>query len=438
MSGNSFGFTARLRNIKGYYLARLRERLWLKPLISCLLSLFAAFVAGFADRIEITPSLPDINSESIEELLNTLSASMLVIAVFTVGAMVSAYAAASSSATPRSFPLVIGDDVSQNALSTFIGAFIFSIVAQVSLLNGFYGPGGRFVLFLLTIFVFSVVILGFVRWVDRIARLGRVGNTIEKVECATDRALMARARFPTLGACAASSTAAGIAVYSQSIGYVQNIDVARLQKIAEQSNCHIDVCVLPGAFLSPDRPLAYIRRDTEEETPANKAGIIAAFVIARDRTFESDPRFGLIVLSEIASRALSPAVNDPGTAIQIIGAFVRLFVRWSDARRGAEDTKVEFDRVAIPALSIEDLFDDAFSSIARQGAKSIEVGIRLQKSLSSLAQSGSEEMTQVARQQARKAFDLASHYLETAQELETLSAVADRHKNCETNNNART
>jgi uncharacterized membrane protein len=47
------------------------------------------------------------------------------------------------------------------------------------------------------------------------------------------------------------------------------------------------------------------------------------------RYFDEDPRFGLITLSEIASRALSPAVNDPGTAIQIISSYVRLFSLWA-------------------------------------------------------------------------------------------------------------
>jgi uncharacterized membrane protein len=55
--------------------------------------------------------------------------------------MVSAFSAASSTATPRSFKLIIGDDVS-NALSVFIGSFIYSIVATVALKNGYYGIAG--------------------------------------------------------------------------------------------------------------------------------------------------------------------------------------------------------------------------------------------------------------------------------------------------------
>jgi uncharacterized membrane protein len=48
-------------------------------------------------------------------------------------------------------------------------------------------------------------------------------------------------------------------------------------------------------------------------------------------------RFGLITLSEIASRALSPAVNDPGTAIQIISSHVRLFSLWAETGDGKKE-----------------------------------------------------------------------------------------------------
>jgi uncharacterized membrane protein len=43
-----------------------------------------------------------------------------------------------------------------------------------------------------------------------------------------------------------------------------------------------------------------------------------AFADWRSRAYNQDVRFGIIVLSETAQRALSPAVNDPGTAIFII------------------------------------------------------------------------------------------------------------------------
>lgn len=419
-------FVFGIRNIANYYLARLSEHLWFKPLITCLLSVFGAIIAGLIDHWEFSKAFPDISFKSIRELLSIMSTNMLVIAVFAVGAMVSAYSAASNTATPRSFPLVLRDDVSQNALSTFLGAFIFSIVAFFALLNGFYDRAGRFVLFAITIFVFSVVILSFVRWVDQIARLGRIGNTIDKVEAATDAALKLRAQSPTLGAKKASSIDPGIAVFPASVGYVQNINIAKLQQLAEQFEGSISVRVLPGTFVTPVKPLALVSKQEILDEEAHNQSITEAFVIAADRTYESDPRFGLVVLSEIASRALSPAVNDPGTAIKIIGTYVRLFVRWAEASERDSHPSVHYDRVAAPALSVNDLFDDAFNAISRDGAALLEVGIRLQKALHTLSQLGHEPMRQAALSHAEHAFDLAKQNLQSAAELETLRSVSEK------------
>ncbi len=410
-----------------FYIARLQERLWLKPLISCVLSLLAAFVAGLADYFISADSLPDISADSIETLLTIISASMLVISVFAVGAMLSAYASASNSATPRSFPLVVGDDVSQNALATFIGAFIFSVVALAALLNGFYQQSGRFVLFLITIVVFALVIVSFVRWVDRIARLGQMGNTISKLETATDSALELLARHATMGA--ARATAAGqegTAVYPECAGYIQNINVKQLQEFAEHIDSRILVCALPGSFATPGSPLAFIEKRNIPEKVHAPDIVAEAFVIDDRRTFESDPRFGLIALSQIASRALSPSVNDPGTAIDILGTMVRLFVRWAQARAKNDDHTIEFDRVAMRAIEVDELFDDAFNAIARDGASLVEVVIRLQEALHSLTLLGNHEMSEAAIAHSKLALSYAQRALTLPHELEAVQSVTPR------------
>jgi uncharacterized membrane protein len=75
---------------------------------------------------------------------------------------------------------------------------------------------------------------------------------------------------------------------------------------------------------------------------------------------------------------LSPAVNDPGTAIQIISSYVRLFSLWAEPL-DSKSRENSYDRIAVPELTIEDLFEDAFRPLARDGAGNIEVMIRLQK-----------------------------------------------------------
>lgn len=78
-----------------FYLNRIREKLWVKPLVMCLLSIVAAFLATLADRPGVGDWLPTVSKESVETLLELVASTMLVIAMFSVGSMVSAYASAS-------------------------------------------------------------------------------------------------------------------------------------------------------------------------------------------------------------------------------------------------------------------------------------------------------------------------------------------------------
>jgi uncharacterized membrane protein len=407
-----------------FALRRVRERLWVKPLAVCLLSILAAFVAKLADGTALVELVPELSPESVESLLSIMASSMLVIATFSVASMVSAYASASSTVTPRSFTLVIADDASQNALSTFIGAFIFSIVALTATKNGYFDKAGLFTLFVLTVTVFGVVIITFVGWVDGIARLGRLGSTIDKVEQATAKAMQRRRDAPTLGCAPVRPQASGRAVFAASVGYVQHINIAALQTWAEQAQVRVVVAALPGTFAAPDRALAFVCPSPGDQTEFDCKAVAESFQIGGDRLFDDDPRFGLVVLSEIAGRALSPAVNDPGTAIDVVGTLLRLFSLWSEPAPAGDDHGLKFDRVEVPEVSVRDMFDDAFTAIARDGASSVEVAVRLQKALHSLASTGDANMRAAAEYHGRLALKRAVIALALAEDLATVQDAA--------------
>ncbi len=418
-----------------FVFSRIKERLWVKPLVLCVLSIGGTFIARLADDAGLSGVLPEVTLKSVESLLSIMASSMLVIATFAVGSMVAAYASASTGATPRSIPLVIADDVTQNALSAFIGAFIFSIVSLVAVQNDLFDSAGRFAIFVLTLLVFAIVIITFVRWVDRIARLGRVVNTIEQVEKAAGDALDRRRHAPTLGALTVSPHHAndkGVPVFSSKVGYVQHIDLETLQSRAEALNCHLVVTALPGTFVSTSRPLLRIVEYTEEgiEDSNEKRetfkpdAFSRAFKISPNRTFEDDPRFGLLALSEIADKALSPGINDPGTAVNVIGTMVRLFTLWQSPLEKDRLRAIDYDRVSVPELVIDDLFDDAFTAIARDGAGMVEVSIRLQKAFCALAETDDRAMVDAAKNHSRMALARSKHALSLQDDIDAVLKAA--------------
>jgi len=400
-----------------FLLSRLRERLWVKPVIACVLSVAGVLLAHLADAVEVDWQIPEIAQGSVIDLLKIVAASMLGVATFAVASMVGAYSSAGQSATARAFPLVVADDVSQNALSIFVGAFIFSIVALSATTNDYFGKAGRFTLFVLTLLTLASVVLVFVRWVDRIARLGRLGAVIDKVEQATAEALARRRQEPWLGGRPASGAAAGLALHGSASGHLQSIDMAALQRIARKNGFSLTLAVLPGALVTPSRPLAYVLPDAPDSGPIDPAPLRKAFIVGPVRRFDDDPRFGLVVLSEIACRALSPAVNDSGTAIGILGTLYRLFADWS---KPCTPEAPRHDRIAVPALSVDDMFDDVFPAIARDGAALVEVGVRLQRVLGDLGRCDDAPLHAAAARHAALAMARARRVLDFPPDLAQL------------------
>jgi uncharacterized membrane protein len=353
---------------------------------------------------------------------------MLVVTSFSLTTMVSAYSAATNTVTPRATKLLIEDATSQNALSTFIGSFLYSLVGIIALSTGAYGDQGRVVLFVATVGIIVLIVVTLVRWIDHLSRLGRVGHTTFRVEKAAAKAIADRTETPYLGGRPLRDPARDIPhgakpICATVIGYVQHIDVRALSACAEKYGGRIDVTSVPGTFVEPSRPLAWLV-GFDDEHAVNV--VRTAFSIDDERWFEQDPRFGLAVLSEIASRALSPAMNDPGTAIDVIGRAVRLLSGWHPGEEGdADGEEVRSPRVRVPPIRVGEMFDDVFTPIARDGAGLVEVQIRLQKALKTLASNGNTRFAEHAARHARLAYARSERALTLEAERESVRDIAN-------------
>ncbi|MEQ7918462.1 DUF2254 domain-containing protein [Xanthomonas sp. WHRI 1810A] len=400
-----------------WLLHQLTKRLWFRATLFSLLGVATALLAVvFKDFIP--ESLPaKIGADAVDKILGIIASSMLAVTTFSLSTMVTAYGAASSGVTPRATTLVMEDSTTQNALATFIGSFLFSLVGIIALSTGVYGTQGRVLLFAVTIAVVILIVYTLLRWIDHLSRLGRVGETIDRVEKAATDAINNRAQWPFMGAAAYPSTltmpSSAQTIKSHDTGYVQHIDVHALGAIAKTRHLQIYLDVLPGSFVHVGKLIAHtvaLSGEDADEHDAIAQAILETVTIGVRRTFEHDPRFGLSVLSEIASRALSPAVNDPGTAIDVIGRGVRSLTCWGQPQREVSKIDADCEQVFIRGLQVDDLFEDFFAPIARDGAGLLEVDLRLMKALAILSQMNAGLFDQACARHARvllKRADLA-------------------------------
>ncbi|MFN3815350.1 DUF2254 domain-containing protein [Brevundimonas sp.] len=361
---------------------RLERRMWFRASLYALVGVAVALLA-VAGAPWVPSAMADrLGGESVEEILTILASSLLVVATFSLGAMVTAYTAVSSAATPRAAALVTGDEGTQKALATFVGAFLYAIVGVTAVNANYYGAEGRAIIFIVSLCVVALVAFRLLAWIGRLSDLARVGHMIGVVEkCAAD-ALADRVRRPRLGG-VAGVVESGFEITAPDTGYVQNVDPDRLADAAKALDCRVQVLIMPGAFVLRGDPLA--RLDQSDCAEKARRRFLSAFTIGHSRSFDQDPRYGLIVLAEIATRALSPGVNDPGTAIQVVGAGVRLLDGWARPVAEADDMPEPCARVLAPALDAEDLMIDVFEPIAFHGGGDPAVLIRLRKGLAALS-----------------------------------------------------
>ncbi|MEO7855064.1 MAG: DUF2254 family protein, partial [Rubrivivax sp.] len=171
------------------WLREAQNRLWVKPAIGSVVAVMFALLAVLGNRAIAPGVLPDIEHETLDSLLTVIASSMLTVATFSLAIMVSAFASAAVQMSPRATALVAGDSTTQNAITTFISAFIYAVIAKTALGLGLYGSSGRFILFVSTVLVLLYLIVTLVRWVKTLSTLGRMANTLQKIEAAARDAM---------------------------------------------------------------------------------------------------------------------------------------------------------------------------------------------------------------------------------------------------------
>ncbi len=366
-------------------LKQLSRQVWFPVTVYGLIGLCGALIAR-----PIGPYLPKtfselVEAQAVDTLLHILANSMLTVTTFSLSIMTAAYAFASSTATPRAFRLLQSDRTAQRVLATFLGAFIFSLVGIIALEAGFYNGRGRLVLLVLTIGVLALIVTNLIRWIEQLTDFGQMDDTMDRVETAATKSLRQRLCDPYFGGRRGQGAPAGsVPILAGQVGHIRHIDMDALADALKGHKTTLALAVLPGSLVYPTSPLAHVSdlpTDTKTITDIQCA-IIDAIVIGPQRDFAQDPRHGLIVLAQIATRALSSGINDPGTAIGVLQRLTRVLAIWPTTIPAGGG--LHYPAISVPPLQVQDCLNDAFGAIGRDSAGMVEVTSRLMESLQGL------------------------------------------------------
>ena len=106
------------------------RKIWVRVVSFAALAILTVIMARFLSGFIPSKWTDQVGAQAVDQVLSILASSMLAVTTFSLSIAVSAFAAAASSATPRATALLQEDTTTQNVLATFLGAFLFSLLAQ--------------------------------------------------------------------------------------------------------------------------------------------------------------------------------------------------------------------------------------------------------------------------------------------------------------------
>jgi len=350
-----------------------RGTLWLMPLVSVMLSI--ALGAVFA-RIDVgRESLLAFQgtADDARTLLIGITSTMVTVIALLLGLAVVALQLSSTQFSPRLLRNFLRDRPNQVVLSVFVGTFSYSAAGLFDV-----GVAGgervddfpRFAVAVAVVLLFlSLALLVF--FADHLAHSIQVDHILMVVERAT---LPVIARLPVTVAPAPAAPSGALMVAATSSGYVQFVHVERLLAAATARRVNIRLRPRVGEHVVAGSTLAWVWPTSGADGQSSVAGIASvvddAVRIGFERTDEMDPALGMRQLCDTACKALSPAVNDPYTAIQACEHLSVLFAAL--AARPLGDTVVRDAQrsvlVAVPARSFTEYLALFAGLIRRFGA----------------------------------------------------------------------
>jgi uncharacterized membrane protein len=190
-------------------------------------------------------------------------------------------------------------------------------------------------------------------------------------------------------------------------GYIRFIDTRLLVKLAKLYHVKIRAVRRVGQFVPKGTPLVLVYK--AQRLPAESAGdILGAFDMGPSRTLQQDVEFGVLQIVDIALKAISPAVNDPTTAVSCVDQLSRIMIRFASRELPAA---VLYDppgiaRVMIPWINFEGLLRSAFEQIRLYSKSDVPVSLRLLRALSDIAWTNPEpEFRRTLYEEARRIVD---------------------------------
>jgi uncharacterized membrane protein len=325
-------------------------------------------------------------------ILATIAASIMTVVSIVFAILLMTLTLASMQFSPRILLSFVRDRVTQWTLGIFLGTFAYcmaALPAARSLPHPFAPVATATCAMLLAV----LCVAGLIFFIHHISQAISVNHIVDRIAGETEGVIdeimpdNRRHAYDPAGVPFDDNRSESL-VASDRSGYIRYVDTGRLVDLAKKFKLRIFILRRVGHFVPAGIPLFSVSPQ-ERAGPERIELLRSAFDIGPTRTLQQDVEFGVIQIVDIALKAISPAVNDPSTAITCIDQLGRIMIRF--VSRNEPDSLLcdppHVVRVVVPWITTDELLDTVIEQIRHYSASDIAVSLRLVRALDDIASS---------------------------------------------------
>ncbi|SDR07826.1 Uncharacterized membrane protein [Rhizobiales bacterium GAS191] len=338
------------------------------------------------------------DAQVAQVMLGTTASSVMTVVSIVFAILLMTLTLASMQFSPRILVSFVKDRVTQWTLGIFLGTFLYCLCALPAARSApiAFAPVLTVTGAMLLALASAVGLIFFIHHISQAISVTHIVDRIarEAEDVIDDLMPHKRANIHRAPPLTFEAKGPEHEVRSRVSGYIRFVDTARLLNLAKSYRLRVRVLRRVGHFIPEGVPLFSVSRE-DRMSSERSAELISAFDIGPARTMQQDVEFGILQIVDIALKAISPAVNDPSTAINCIDQLGRILIRW--ASREPPPSQLchppHVVRVVIPWIGFLGLLDTAFEQIRHYAASDVVVSLRLLRALDDVASTlASEEM----------------------------------------------
>lgn len=325
-----------------------------------------------------------------EVVLSTLITGIISFITLSFAMVMVVLSNVSTTFSPKLILGLVTEKTHQVVLGNYIGAILYCLILLLITSNSESHPFKDLVIIVAAAMGIWCLVL-FIYFIHKISTSVQINNIVKKIYNETKNELHKRQKNeePEEHQRQVSVDETIVPRYlflSRTSGYLQKVDTDNLVKITARHDLVIRVHPQLGDFVVKDSPFLACTKAPEQIDTTVRDRIYDAFTFFSGEKIEINEKYGFTQLMEIAVKALSPGINDPGTACICIDYLTDLLVLWNGLKR----SDVYYDenrnpRVIVRSLSFDTLFNNCIGPIRRYGKKDLLVANKLLQSFKTLS-----------------------------------------------------